>query len=215
MEYFGYNCQHYMKHKNIFFKSSNQVGIYIQIPFHNKKIESMAEEWMEILIKANCGIKDDEIYLLNNPNDWRTFFEARHSIHENALKKTHQLDTWSILTDTIVPSKNFEKLLNATHSILQKSKIEYLLFGHLGDCHLHFHFIPKKNQQALALEIYEKIIKICSELGGVYSAEHGTGKRKRNEFKECYGENAVNQIFKSKASIDPNFLLNKGNVINS
>ena len=25
----------------------------------------------------------------------------------------------------------------------------------------------------------------------MYSAEHGTGKRKRNDFKKCYGEEAV------------------------
>ena len=176
-------------------------------------MENIAENWLHILMKSKCEINENEIYLLNNSTDWQTFFEARHSIPENALKKTHQLDTWSILTDTIVPSKNFAKLLNETHLILKKSKIEYLLFGHLGDCHLHFHFIPTKEQQSLALKIYGKIIKICSKLGGVYSAEHGTGKRKRNDFKECYGKDAVNQILQSKASLDPNFLLNKGNVI--
>ena len=213
MEYFGYNCQNYMKHKTKFFQSSKQVGIYLQIPIYEKNMENIAENWLHILMKSKCGINENEIYLLNNSTDWQTFFEARHSIPENALKKTHQLDTWSILTDTIVPSENFAKLLNETHLILKKSKIEYLLFGHLGDCHLHFHFIPTKEQQSLALKIYGKIIKICSKLGGVYSAEHGTGKRKRNDFKECYGKDAVNQILQSKASLDPNFLLNKGNVI--
>ena len=213
MEYFGFNCQNYMKHKNKLFKTSTQVGLYLQIPIYDETIEYVAENWMKILMDSKCEIKEDEIYLLNNGNEWQTFFEARHSIPENALKKTHELDTWSILTDTIVPSENFQKLLDETHAILKKTKIEYLLFGHLGDCHLHFHFIPTKLQQPLALKTYEKIIKICSKLGGVYSAEHGTGKRKRNDFKECYGEIAVKQIIKSKSSLDPNFLLNKGNVV--
>ena len=75
--------------------------------------------------------------MLNDPRNWQIFFNARHSIPVNALKKTHQLDTWSILTDTIVPPENFEIFLIKTHKILRESKIEYLLFGHLGDCHLH------------------------------------------------------------------------------
>ena len=88
-----------------------------------------------------------------------------------------------------------------------------MLFGHLGDCHLHFHFIPTKKQQPKALEAYKKIIQISTDLGGVYSAEHGTGKRKRNDFIECFGLIGVNQLKQSKASIDPKFLLNRGNII--
>ena len=84
------------------------------------------------------------------------------------MGKTRQLDTWSILTDTIVPPENFQKLLDSAHRLLQKSKIEYLLFGHLGDCHLHFHLIPTKEQQNIALNIYDQIIEKSAELGGVY-----------------------------------------------
>ena len=87
MEYFGYNCQNYMKHKNKLFQSSKQVGIYLQVPIYNKGIEAIAEDWLQILMKSKCGIKENEIYLLNNSTDWETFFEARHSIPENALKK--------------------------------------------------------------------------------------------------------------------------------
>ena len=155
----------------------------------------------------------DNVIVLNDSASWKKFFEARHSIPDNALTKTKQLGGISIITDTIVPPANFTEYLDKVHNKLQSNNIEYLLFGHLGDCHLHFHFIPTKEQQSLALKIYGKIIKICSKLGGVYSAEHGTGKRKRNDFKECYGKDAVNQILQSKASLDPNFLLNKGNFI--
>ena len=87
------------------------------------------------------------------------------------------------------------------------------MFGHLGDCHLHFHFIPTIDQQPEALLAYKKIIKKSAELGGVYSAEHGTGKRKKTDFLECFGINAADQVRKMKSSIDPFFLLNRGNVI--
>ena len=165
------------------------------------------------MVNSNCGIREEGIFLLNNPRNWRTFFEERHSIPTNALKKTRQLDTWSILTDTIVPPENFQELLSSAHALLKESKIEYLLFGHLGDCHLHFHLIPTQEQQPRALEVYDQIVEKSAELGGVYSAEHGTGKRKRPDFVKCYGKEAVQQIRRTKEQLDPDFILNRGNVI--
>lgn len=215
LEYFGFNCQNYMDHKEKLFQSDSEVGIYLQIPLYGQKVEDVADHWLNVLLLSKCRIQENSILLLNNPHDWQTFFEARHSIPSNALEKTHRLGSWSILTDTIVPPENFHEFLDSAHNILQKSKIEYLLFGHLGDCHLHFHLIPIRDQQPKALEIYQYIVQKSAELGGVYSAEHGTGKRKRSDFVECFGDIGVQQVWKAKAALDPYFLLNRGNVIAS
>jgi D-lactate dehydrogenase (cytochrome) len=185
------------------------------MPLYGQTVENVAENWLQVLHLSDCGIPENSILLLNNPQDWQTFFDARHSMPANALEKTHQLDTWSILTDTIVPPSKFQKFLDSAHALLQDSDIEYLLFGHLGDCHLHFHFIPTREQQPKALEIYQKIIQQSAAMGGIYSAEHGTGKRKRTDFIECFGNEGVKQVQISKAALDPDFLLNRGNVIAS
>jgi len=49
--------------------------------------------------------------------------------------------------------------------------------------------------------------------GNAYSAEHGTGKRKRSDFIKCYGDQGVQSLRKTKSIFDPDFLLNRGNVI--
>ena len=212
LEYFGHNCTNYMNNKDIFFKSEYDVGIYLQVPLYNTKSVDQVEHWYGILQKSKCNIDMDNIFYLNDSRDWEMFFNARHSIPENALKKTKKYDSVSILTDTIVPEENFKKFLDYTHQILNDAKMEYLLFGHLGDCHLHFHLIPTPEKEDNALQIYKKIIKKTNLLGGVYSAEHGTGKRKRQDFLECFGKNGVKQIKKAKKILDPNLLLNRGNV---
>ena len=129
------------------------------------------------------------------------------------MTKTQQIGGVSIITDTIVPPHNFRIYLDKVHSSLKKAKIEYLLFGHLGDCHLHFHLIPDSEQERECLEIYDYLIDLSSKLGGVYSAEHGTGKRKRNDFKKCYGQEAVEMVKQLKLAIDPNNYLNRGNLV--
>ena len=73
--------------------------------------------------------------------------------------------------------------------------------------------ISEKKQEKKTISIYNLLIDYASELGGVYSAEHGTGKRKRLDFEKCYGKEAVQMIVNLKSKLDPNFLLNRGNVI--
>ena len=213
LEYFGYNCQDYMNNKEYLFEDKNTVGIYMKIPIFNQTIEDVVEEWMNILENSDCDINTSKVLLLNEKENWKKFFEARHSIPVNALEKTIKLDAVSMITDTIVPPDNFKDFLDYTHRTIRNYNIDYLLFGHLGDCHLHFHLIHSKEEQKIAEEIYHNIVQESSKLGGVYSAEHGTGKRKRNDFIECYGIEAVNQIKLCKQSFDPKMLLNQGNII--
>ena len=212
-EYFGYNCQNYMKHNDYFFENKNSVGIYMQYPLFNDSIESAVDEWYNIIKNSNVKIDINKIISLNDARNWEIFFEARHSIPTKALEKTKELNAISMITDTIVPSSNFKEFLDYTHLLLNDNNIEYLLFGHLGDCHLHFHLIYDKSEIAMIDKIYRKIIKKSSELDGVYSAEHGTGKRKTIDLIECYGEKAVEQIKDCKLGFDPNLILNKGNMV--
>ena len=56
------------------------------------------------------------------------------------------------------------------------------------------------------------MVDLSSSLGGVYSAEHGTGKRKRIDFEKCYGEKSVSMIKNTKKVFDSDLLLNRGNI---
>ena len=64
--------------------------------------------------------------------------------------------------------------------------------------HLHFHLIPNTENENEAIKCYRDIIQISSNLGGIYSAEHGTGKRKKKDFIECYGMIGVEEVIKCK-----------------
>ncbi len=213
LEYFGHNSQTYMDNKDFLFKNKTDVGVYIKIPIYKCSMDKKVEEWNEILSNFDNNLDVDNIIVLNDSYSWNKFFEARHSMPDNALRKTKKIGGVSIITDTIVPPNNYKEYINKVHEKLQTHNIEYLLFGHLGDCHLHFHLIPSANQYDISLEVYDYMIDLSTKLGGVYSAEHGTGKRKRNDFRKCYGDKAVKMVQSLKQKIDPNFLLNRGNIV--
>lgn len=212
-EYFGVDCRRYMDHERRLFRGEDQVGVYLQVPLPDGTLEDAAEEWLGLLLEADCSVDEDAILLLDNDRDRNVFMEARHSMPANALEVVQRRGTYTIMTDTVVPPEHFAEFLEYTHRIIRAEGMDYLSFGHLGDCHLHFTILPEKGELARAGELYDMIVARSAELGGVYSGEHGTGKRKRGDFLRCYGRAAVEEIRRCKAAVDPAFLLNRGNVV--
>lgn len=139
--------------------------------------------------------------------------EARHSMPANALEVVQHRGAFTIMTDTVVPPGRFAEFLAFTHGLLAEKGFDYLSFGHLGDCHLHFTVLPEKDSIDDAVEAYDRIVAESARLGGTYSGEHGTGKRKRKDFLACYGEDAAEAVLASKRALDPELLLNRGNVV--
>jgi D-lactate dehydrogenase (cytochrome) len=141
--------------------------------------------------------------------------EARHSMPASAVETVKHRGTFTVMTDTVVPRERFGEFLAFTNGLLVREGLDFLSFGHLGDCHLHFTVLPEREQVDAAVAAYDAIVAKSAELGGVYSGEHGTGKRKRRDFLRCYGPEAAAQVRASKAAVDPGMLLNRGNVFES
>ena len=213
LEYFGLFCRKYMDHEDQLFLGDSPVGMYVQVPLYGKEIEDAAEEWLEILMSADCDIDDDGIILMDSDRQRAIFLESRHSLPGNYLEVAKQRGTFTIMTDALVPPDRFREFMAYAHSLLQSDQMDYLEFGHVGDCHIHFGVLPTRDQLDRGAEIYDMIVAKAAELGGVYSGEHGTGKRKRNDFLMCHGEAGVEEVRTTKAAVDPDFLVNRGDVI--
>ncbi len=211
-EYFGVNCRRFMDHEKRLFYGDNQVALYLQIPLKGKSRDEEAATWFERLLAADCGIDPEGILLLDSEPQRRVFLEARHSMPANALEVVQRHGTYTIMTDAVVPPENFAIFLADVHRLLKSEGIDYLSFGHFGDCHLHFTLLPEQEKLSRATELYDLIVIRATELGGVYSGEHGTGKRKRKDFLKLYGQSAIEELKRCKAAVDPDFLINRGNV---
>ncbi len=213
LEYFGVNCRAYMDHEERLFRSDDEVGVYLQVPLYEETIEEASEEWFNILVSCPCDINEEGILIMASDRDRALFLEARHSLPANSLEIVKQRGTYTLMTDTVVPPDRFAEFLASANDLIQSEGLDYLSFGHLGDCHVHFMILPERQQIKQAAKVYDRIIEESARLGGVYSGEHGTGKRKRADFLKCYGEKAADGVRHTKAALDPLFLLNRGNVV--
>ncbi len=211
-EYFGVNARRYMKHEERFFRGVDPVGIYIQEPLFDREMDEAAGDWLEILTEANVELDDDQILSLDTDALRALLTEARHSTAANFVEAVQQRGTFTVLTDCVVPPEHFRAFLQFAHERISREGVEYLAFGHLGDCHLHFAMLPLSGQTEAAVAAYDDIVARSADLGGVYSGEHGTGKRKRNDLLRCHGAEAVEQIRRCKTALDPEWLLNVGTV---
>lgn len=212
-EYFGPNCRRFMDHEHRLFRADHAVGIYLQVALENETLDEAAGKWLGILQGAPCTVAGDAVMAFVSERDRQTFFEARHSLPANSLEVARRRGTQTIMTDTVVPAGRFADFLGYTHDLIRSMGLEYLAFGHLGDCHLHFMIMPEQAQVDRALSAYDRIIEKSSGSGGVYSGEHGTGKRKRSDFLKCHGKQAAEQVLTAKRALDPRLILNPGNVV--
>ncbi len=214
LEYFGPRCRRYIDNDTRFYQTDDEVALYIVQPvFGDSDPDEAAEEWLEILEAAGCDIDDDGILLFDDEKTHRLFVESRHSLPANAIEVSNERGNITILTDTVVPPENFKAYLDWSRKMLEDGGLDYLYYGHFGDCHLHFWVFPESGEEEKGVAAYDELVRKSAELGGIYSGEHGTGRRKRRDFVLCYGIDAVEQVRRSKRIVDPHFILNRGDVV--
>ena len=94
-----------------------------------------------------------------------------------------------VSTDMAAPDQAFAEMLDFYKETLEASRLRYVIFGHIGDNHVHVNIMPRDEREASAArEIYRRFVRRAVELGGTISAEHGVGKIKRDYLRELYGE---------------------------
>jgi D-lactate dehydrogenase (cytochrome) len=112
-----------------------------------------------------------------------------------------------------VPDEKFAGFLQFYKDTLGASGLDYVIFGHIGDCHLHANILPKTDEESvLAKHIYGRCIAQAVTLGGVVSAEHGIGKLKAKYLNVMMGERYINEMIELKHAFDPKGILGRGNM---
>jgi D-lactate dehydrogenase (cytochrome) len=167
-----------------------------------------------------------ESYGDNAKNTWvaRTAFDRdkliffRHAAPEcvnmiiDERKKQDQAIT-KLGTDMAVPNKHLKTIMNRYHADLESLGLQYAIWGHIGNNHLHVNVLPRNAiEHAHTKAIYKKWTETVSKLGGSVSAEHGVGKLKTVFLQVMYGDNHITEMKHIKAVFDPKGLLGVDNM---
>lgn len=177
---------------------------------------SLVDQWEKELKKHGssleltiCGFEKSEREIL------ATF---RHALPEvvNSIIAQNKKTCSSIRkigTDTAFTKDKFREAYNSMINVLDKSKLEYVVFGHLGNYHPHVNMIPYSEVELKrALDTYDELMSIAISYNGTISAEHGIGKIKKKYFHQMYGEVNVMAMKRVKEALDPLWLFNPTNL---
>ncbi len=177
-----------------------------------------------MLAKHNA-IEDWCAHTFANQRDLKEF---RHSLPDGINAYLRQHDSYKLGTDFVVPVDKFYGMMDMYREIGQRFKSQfprdgthYVIFGHIGDCHVHFNFITaSEEERTAAKQLYLELARHAIGLGGTISGEHGVGKKtlpvdgKNVAYLELmYGEAGLREIAQVKRALDPELRLNLGNMV--
>ena len=117
--------------------------------------------------------------------------------------------------DGTIPRKALPEVLARMRVLGDKHGLRCANVFHAGDGNLHpliLYDANKPGELAAAEAFGADILRLCVEVGGVLTGEHGVGIEKRDLMPEMFSEADLKQQQRVKCAFDPKQLLNPGKV---
>ena len=224
LEYFGPNAIQMIKDKAASagitvpaMKANTKSIIFFEFSYEEADMETKIMALEEILNKHNTSSESSWAGL-----DWTELEKmktVRHFVPETvngliAQRKAEYHKVHKIGTDMAVPDEALRDYLKYYRTTLEEQGMEYVIFGHIGNNHLHCNMIPRNNEEVdQGMNNYMTFAKRAVELGGTVAAEHGIGKLKRVFLEVMYGPEGIAEMQEVKKALDPKWIINRGNMI--
>jgi len=117
--------------------------------------------------------------------------------------------------DGTIPRKQIGHVLRRLQQMEGQYGLRVGNVFHAGDGNLHpliLYDANKPGELEKAEEFGNDILRLCVEVGGVLTGEHGVGVEKRDLMPTMFNEHDLNQQQRLKCAFDPDSLLNPGKV---
>ncbi len=135
---------------------------------------------------------------------------------KSAFSAVGRLSPDFIVQDGVVPRSRLGEALAAIERMSKETGLRVANVFHAGDGNLH-PLILYDGREAGALERAEelagRILRLCIELGGSITGEHGVGMEKREYLPEMFDAAAMDAMKRLRLSIDPHELSNRGKML--
>jgi D-lactate dehydrogenase (cytochrome) len=185
--------------------------IYFENETTKENESGIIDLWMSLLEKHNAYMT--ETYFADNDKERQKLLELRHALPDSVNEIIRKNKFPKVGTDIAVPDDKFPEMFKFYKEKLIDSNIDYVIFGHIGESHMHVNLLPKNEADFIkSRAVYMDFVKKAVSLGGTISAEHGIGKLKHKFLEVMYGKENIKQMAVLKKSLDPMCLLGMDNI---
>jgi len=169
-----------------------------------------AGEWEERLTAARAFV--DASWFASSAADREKFRQFRHALPEKVNEIVRHNGFMKMGSDYAVPlARNREMLAFYRRRCEETFPHQYVIFGHIGDAHVHVNLLPESEKQsAAARDLMLEFARQSVALGGTVSAEHGLGKRKAHLLELQFTPAQIDAMKAVKLRLDPQWLLGRG-----
>jgi glycolate oxidase len=175
--------------------------------FDRETLMRDCEKISEVMMQHDC----DEIMFADTAAQKAELWKLRRAAGEAV--KSHSVYKEE---DTVVPRAQLPVLLKGVKDTGQKYGFRSVCYGHAGDGNLHVNIIKEnmsdEDWNSKVPEGIKEIFKLCHQLGGTISGEHGIGLVQKNYLPIVFNAAQIGLQKKIKTVFDPLNILNPGKV---
>ncbi|MGB8511090.1 MAG: FAD-binding oxidoreductase, partial [Pyrinomonadaceae bacterium] len=212
LEFFDAESLNFLRERYALVPSGAAGAIFFEQELSEETEETTLAAWLE-LCERHAALLDDS-WFGTNEHDRAEMREFRHQLPVMVNEWLVRHDQRKISTDMAVPDAEFPAMLRFYQETLRASRLQYVIFGHIGDNHVHVNIMPRDDVEAVAArDIYMRFVHRAVFAGGTISAEHGIGKIKREYLRVLYTGAHLREMAALKRAFDPACILGRGNMI--
>ena len=211
LEYFDGEALNFLRERYPLVPLGAAGAVFFEQETAERTEESLMGRWLELVERHDALA--DESWFGTNEHDRAEMRAFRHALPVMVNEWLARRGQRKVSTDMAVPDDKFAEMLRFYKETLRAGRLAYVIFGHVGDNHVHVNILPRDDaEQAAARETYGRFVERAVSLGGTISAEHGVGKIKRDYLRALYGERSLREMAELKRAFDPACVLGRGNV---
>ncbi|MCB9762384.1 MAG: FAD-binding oxidoreductase [Alphaproteobacteria bacterium] len=170
--------------------------------------DALMEAWLAA-IEASGALADDTLFA-DDPASLARLRAIRHAVPAGVNERVARNGMPKVGTDFAVPDRALDDMMAAYEATL----LPHVLFGHVGDNHLHLNLLPRTPAELeQAWGIWRDLYARALAAGGTLSAEHGVGKLKRPYLAEMVGPEVISAFAALKRHLDPAWILGRGTML--
>jgi FAD/FMN-containing dehydrogenase len=153
----------------------------------------------------------EESWFATTARDRERFRLFRHALPEIVNDTVRRAGALKMHSDYAIPlARNREMLAYYRTRLEQEFPGRYVIFGHIGDAHVHVNLFSDPSNPAPANALLLEFARQAVFLGGTVSAEHGLGKRKSHLLALQYAPEHIALMRAVKHRLDPQNILGRG-----
>ena len=211
LEYMDSNSLELLRTKYTNIPKSARSMVYFEQDYKKESESRTIDFWTRLLEKHKALMEVS--YFADSDKERIKLKELRHALPDMVNKIVRKNKMPKVGTDIAVPDDKFKEMFGFYKEKLMSSNINYVIFGHIGESHMHVNMLPETEEEFKKSRlVYMDFVKKAVSLGGTVSAEHGIGKLKHAFLEIMYGKDNLKQMAVLKKSLDPHCILGLDNI---